>query len=108
MVVRPDSFIPRFRTLAAAMTVALSACSTGEADPGWAGSVDTLATGQVVVMNPAAPLWTDADRWSVVEELRLGTIEDIGPEMFGRVLDFELDQLNRIWVFEGQAQELRV
>ena len=108
MVVPRDSFIPRFRTLAAAMTVALSACSTGEADPGWAGSVDTLATGQVVVMNPATPLWTDADRWSVVEELRLGMIEDIGPEMFGQVLDYELDPLGRIWVLESQSQELRV
>jgi hypothetical protein len=108
MVIRPVSFVSRSGILAAMMTVALTACSAGEADPGWAGSVDTLATGQVVVRNPATPLWTDSDRWSVVEELRLGTIEDIGPEMFGRVLDFELDPLNRIWVFEGQAQELRV
>jgi len=86
----------------------LAACSTGEADPGWAGSVDTLATGQVVVRNPATGIWADADRWSVVEELRIGTVDEIGPAMFGRVLDFELDGLNRIWVFEGQAQELRV
>ena len=108
MVIRPASFVSTCGILAAVLTVALTACSAGEADPGWAGSVDTLATGQVVVRNPATPMWTDTDRWSVVEELRLGTIEDIGPEMFGRVLDFELDPLNRIWVFEGQAQELRV
>ena len=108
MVAHPVSFISRFRAFAALATVALAACSVGEADPGWAGSVDTLATGQVVVRNPATPMWMDADRWSVVEELRLGTIEDVGPEMFGRVLDFETDPLGRIWVFEGQAQELRV
>ena len=108
MPVRPKPLIERLRGFAIALTVALAACSTGEADPGWAGSVDTLATGQVVVRNPATGVWTDADRWSVVEELRIGTIEDIGPEMFGRVLDYEMDPLNRIWVFEGQAQELRV
>ena len=107
MVIRPASFVSHPGILAL-LTIGLAACSAGEADPGWAGSVDTLATGQVVVRNPATPMWTDSDHWSVVEELRLGTIEDIGPEMFGRVLDFELDPLNRIWVFEGQAQELRV
>jgi hypothetical protein len=66
MVIRPVSFVSRSGILAAMMTVALTACSAGEADPGWAGSVDTLATGQVVVRNPATPLWTDSDRWSVV------------------------------------------
>jgi hypothetical protein len=108
VIVNPETIVARFPAFAIALTVALSACSAGDAEVGWAGSVDTLATGQVVVMNPAEPLWTDADRWSVVEELRLGTIEDIGPEMFGRVLDFETDPLGRIWIFEGQAQELRV
>lgn len=94
--------------LAVGMVIALTACSTGEADPGWAGSVDTLATGQVVVRNPSTGIWTDEDRWSVVEELRIGSLDEIGPTMFGNVLDFETDPLGRIWVFEGQAQELRV
>lgn len=90
------------------LIVGLTSCSAGEADPGWAGSVDTLATGQIVVRNPETGIWDEESRWTVVEELRIGSIDEVGPAMLGRVTDYELDSLGRIWLFEGQAQELRV
>ncbi len=60
------------------------------------------------MQNPATGVWAEDEQWTVVEELRIGSIDDVGPAMLGRVTDFELDALNRIWLFEGQAQELRV
>jgi hypothetical protein len=74
----------------------------------WRGTMDTLETGTVVVSNPATGIWRDETAWRVVEELRIGTLDDTGPDMFGRVRDLEVDAEGRFWVFESQAQELRV
>ncbi|MGH7507106.1 MAG: 6-bladed beta-propeller, partial [Longimicrobiales bacterium] len=74
----------------------------------WTGTIDTLPSGQVVVHNPADPVWAEGDEWQVVEELRIGTLEGAGPEVLGRVNSLAVDPAGRIWVFESQAQELRV
>jgi hypothetical protein len=44
----------------------------------------------------------------VVEELRIGRIEGEGPDLFGRISSLAVDRGGRIWILEGQAQELRV
>jgi hypothetical protein len=44
----------------------------------------------------------------VVEELRIGTLEGDGPDLFGDITSLAVDELRRIWVLEGQAQEIRV
>jgi len=38
----------------------------------WAGTVDTLVSGQVIVTNPATPLWAPGSGWRVVEQARIG------------------------------------
>lgn len=88
----------------------LSACGPDEASGAarWAGSVDTLPSGAVVVTNPATGLWTDETRWRVEEELRIGTLEGTGPDLFGQITDIAVDPAGRIWVLEGQSQEIRV
>jgi hypothetical protein len=93
---------------AAALTLATSGCTPEAAGSSWAGTVDTLASGQVVVRNPDVELWDDHSRWRMVEELRIGTIDGTGPDMFGSISDFEIDALGRLYALEGQAQELRV
>jgi hypothetical protein len=75
---------------------------------GWTGTVDTLASGQIVVTNPATPSWAPGTEWRVVEELRIGRIDGDGPDLFGRITSLAVDRGGRIWVLEGQAQELRV
>lgn len=74
----------------------------------WAGTIDTLATGQVVVHNPATPLWSDGEAWELVPELRIGTVDGDGPELFGEMAALAVDGAGRIYVLEGQAQEVRV
>jgi len=74
----------------------------------WRGTLDTLESGTVVVTNPESGIWTDETAWRVVEELRIGTLDDAGPDMFGQIRDLEVDAEGRLWVFESQAQELRV
>jgi hypothetical protein len=74
----------------------------------WGGTIDTLPSGQVVVRNPAQPLLATDDAWRLVEDLRIGTVDGTGPDLFARVTAMELDGMGRIWVLEGQAREIRV
>lgn len=86
----------------------LLGCGAGDAPGGWDGTMTTLESGRVVVENGAAGVWKEGEGWRVVEELRLGSLESDGPEMFGQVRSVEVDAAGRIWVLEGQAQEIRV
>lgn len=86
----------------------LVGCGEADARGGWAGTVDTLASGAVGVSNPAGGVWEDGEEWSLVEELRLGSLEGEGPELFGRVGDVEVDGGGRIYVLDTQASEVRV
>lgn len=97
------------KLVVAACLLALPACDLGaDRAARWAGTIDTLASGQVVVHNPASPVWQPGEDWRVVEELRIGGIEGTGPEVFGNVASLTVDLAGRIWVLDHQAQEVRV
>lgn len=82
--------------------------SCGEAEPaGWAGTVDTLANGAVVVDNPAEGLWAPGEGWTVREELRIGSAMSEGPALFGQVAGVAVDAEDRIHVLDRQAKEIR-
>jgi hypothetical protein len=98
-----------FPTLAVAALPLLAGCgSEGRASATWTGTMDTLASGQIVVHNTDTPLLTPETAWQVVEELRIGTMEGNGPDLLGEVRWLEIDPAGRIWVLEGQAQEIRI
>ncbi len=93
-----------------ALSASLSGCrSSSTASAGkWAGTIDTLPSGQVVVANTAEPLWPAGGEWQVVEEVRIGTMAGTGPDLFGRITSIEVDAAGRVYVLEAQSQELRV
>lgn len=90
--------------------VLTSACGPGSGAGGgrWTGTADTLPGGQVVVRNTAQPIWEPGFEWQAVEELRIGRVTGEGPDLFGSVVSLEVDPGGRIWVLDGQAEELRV
>lgn len=89
--------------------VVAGACGRSDgASASWSGTIDTLASGQIVVHNPATPMRPADDAWSVTEELRIGSIDGDGADVFGRITAFTVDAAGRFWVLEGQSQELRV
>ncbi len=91
----------------AALTVA--ACAGDRTDRDfWDGTVDTLPSGTVVVNNPSHGIWDSSTAWRVEEEVRIGTLEGSGPDLFGQISALEVDGLGRLFVFESQTQELRV
>lgn len=100
--------ILRGRSALPLVLLSLAACPSADSAPAWEGSIDTLPSGTVVVTNPARGLWDSAATWRVVEELRIGSVDEVGPELFGQVAAVEVDPAGRLWVLEGQAQEIRV
>jgi hypothetical protein len=104
-----SSWVGRSRPAIAICLLSLAACDAGAGDAArWAGTIDTLPSGQVVVQNPATPIWRAGEEWGVVEELRIGGVGGTGPEVFGSVSSITVDPAGRIWVLDGQAQEVRV
>lgn len=90
-----------------AMALLLAACG-GETGPEWAGTIDTLPGGVVLVTNPATGAWGNATPWQVVEELRIGAEDGEGPEVFGRIGMLAEDAGGRIWAFESTEQQFKV
>ncbi len=94
----------------AVTVLAAAACGgePGRAAGGWAGTIDTLPGGAVRVHSPATGTWKAGEEWKLVEELRIGSAEAEGPELFGDVAALEVDRAGRIYVLEPQAKEIRV
>ena len=98
------------RSTLALVLIGLWACRPPGAESGttWEGSIDTLPSGQIVVTNPDQPMWPASGGWHLVEDLRIGTVERTGPDLFGRIRSLAVDAAGRIYVLEAQAQEIRV
>lgn len=90
------------------LTLAASGCGRSAPEPGWAGVIDTLSTGVIAVENPAEGVWQPGQEWTVTEDLRIGSVEGDGPDMFGRISTLAVDGAGRIWVYDSQADEIRV
>lgn len=89
------------------LTLVLAGCGRGDApDAGDRVTVDTLASGRVVVTNPSPE--PDAEGAGLEEVLRLGSATAEGPELFGQILDVELGPQGEILVLDGHASEIRV
>jgi sugar lactone lactonase YvrE len=88
----------------------LTACAAGERTTtgNWTGTIDTLANGAVHIQNPATGLWDESTAWHLEEELRIGIDDGVGPDLFGQITDIAVDDYGRIYILEGQAQEIRV
>ena len=92
---------PRGR-LAALLPPFLIACGSGS------GSDSGPVGGGIVVHNPDEPLWAPGEEWRVVEDLRIGSVMSEGPDLFGAVYSFDVDEWGRIFVLDDHAQEVRV
>lgn len=86
----------------------VTACGDAGDAGGWAGTIDTLENGAVLVSNPAEGIWTDETAWRLVEEVRIGSVEGDGADMFAQVHDVAVDGADRIYVLDRQYQDIRV
>ncbi|MEM7417854.1 MAG: 6-bladed beta-propeller [Gemmatimonadota bacterium] len=98
----------RLRRWVCVLLVCLVGCGGGDAERVPTFSVDTLATGTVIVENDREGFWTDTQRWHLEEDLRLGTIEGELPESFSQVAWITEDVDGNIFILDYPAQDIRV
>lgn len=89
-----------------AFVTALGCNGDSETVAGWRTTVDTLATGTVLVMNePGEHSGVDG---VLREELRVGTVDGGGPSSFGGLKGIAVLETGGFAVLDAVAQELRV
>ena len=86
--------------------LALAACGDAGPPGGWVTTRDTLSSGVVRVTHlpPAEP----APPWTLVEELRVGTVVGDGPDAFGQLKGLVPLDGGGFAVLESQLSEIRV
>ncbi len=92
--------------LVAGAWMALAGCGDSESRSDWTTLRDTLASGTIHVTNiPAA---NASPTWTLVEELRVGTLEGTGPDAFAYLKGLVALEGGGFAVLDSQIQELRV
>ena len=97
-------------TLAVAVALCITGCRPDSFDVNedWSGTMDTLASGEIIVRNTDEPLWDETDMWRFVEEIRVGTDNNDEAPIFGDIISFDVDRQGRIFVLDFQAQEISI
>lgn len=72
----------------------------------WA--VDTLSNGAIHVANSGVGLWDQESAWRLTPDIVLGEIEGEGAAVFGSIRALQADDDGRIYVADGQANEVRI
>lgn len=89
------------------LLLAAAACTNGS-PPAEVATVDTLQNGAVLVSNPTVGAWGRRPAWRLTDEVKIGARDGGGPEVFGQVVDLELDRMGRVYVLDLHAQEIRI
>lgn len=100
--------MPRADALAVLWAVLCAACGADHVSGRWAGAIDTLANGTVVVRNTGGGVWDSASTAQLTEDVRIGSQETEGPTSFNQVTALMVDGAGRVYVLERATQEIRV
>lgn len=92
--------------LASLAMAAVAACTAGGRGE-WAGTV-TDSAGIEIVSNTEQGIWTEETRWTVNEELRIGSLEGDPDYQFGQIGLITVGSDGRMYVIDAQAQQLKV
>lgn len=90
------------------LSCALAAACGDQAGGAGAVRVDTLEGGTVAVHNPERGVWSTETAWRVVEDLRLGSAEGAGPDVFAFPAALEADAQGRLYVLDAPASRVRI
>ena len=95
-----------FRNFVLLFATLCTGCSTDEARSPWTGSV-TDSAGVTIVSNSDEPIWNDADRWTVEQDLVIGAVEGDPNYLFGDITGICVGTDRRIYVLD-QAGTMKV
>jgi hypothetical protein len=91
--------------LAPVVTLAVVGCTSAEG--AWKGTV-TDSAGITIVTNTDEGVWTPQTRWTLEEDLRIGTVEGAPEYQFGQIGFIAVDSRRRLFVMDAQARHIRV
>ena len=91
----------------ATLTMALSLSACGGGDSAWTGTV-TDSAGITIVENTDQGIWTESNRWTLNEELRIGALDGDPDYQFGAIGFIAVDSRGRMFVMDAQAQQIKV
>lgn len=88
----------------------VAGCSGESARDGWNGSISVLENGAELVRNPQEGIWSSEEVWRLTEDLRVGSVDGEGPDVFSEIssLSFAVADDGRMFVLDGRASEVRV
>jgi hypothetical protein len=90
------------------LAVMTSCARSDGSSAAWSGSIDTLPGGTIVVENPERAWWPDGRAWTLEEEVRIGSTDGTGPDVFGALAAIAVDARGRIFVLDNRARQVRV
>lgn len=96
--------------LALTVTLLSTGCGSTDTDSGnvWSGTIDTLASGEVIVRNTGRAVWSPDEAWQVVEEFRIGNDTGDDALLFGSIRSFDVDARGWIYAIDDQTQAIHV
>ena len=96
--------------LALTITLLNIGCGSTDSDSGeaWSGTIDTLASGEIIVRNTGGPVWSTDEAWQVVEEVRIGGDTGDDALLLGSIGSFDVDAQGWIYALDGQTQAIHV
>ena len=108
--------MPRTTILSAlcalALTFALLSTGCGSTDSdsfeAWSGTIDTLASGEIIVRNTGGAVWSPEETWQVVEEVRIGSDTGDDALLLGSIRSFDVDARGWIYALDDQTQAIHV
>jgi hypothetical protein len=89
-------------------TIGIAACGNSADDDDWSGTIETLPSGMVRVVNPVQGIWETGEPWRLLPDLQLGKLEGADHEIFASIADIEVDRSGRVYVLDRTANELRI
>ncbi len=97
-------------TFALTITLLSTGCRSTDSDSGeiWSGTIDTLASGEIIVRNTGEAVWSPEEAWQVVEEVRIGSDTGDDALLLGRISSFDVDAQGWIYALDGQTQAIHV
>jgi len=104
--VKRQRFTPHRLATYLVVAGAFVACSGGER-PDWTGTIADSA-GVILVTNPTEGLWTPEARWTVEEDLIIGSVEGDTLYQFGSVGGIAVTSDGRIAVLDRQGARISV
>lgn len=104
-------FIKHYRSIIfyLMMLIVLVGCSSSDSELTHdTAQIDTLSTGEIIILNSGDPIWETEDMWTITEQSRYGTGVGSDSILFGQIRSFDVDSHGQLFVLDAMTQEIYI